>query len=218
MLDRPSLFLSMPNMGNSAIGAVGGAVGGLSSISSSAGRTNARPGNDASISEHDVLLGRGGETNSHVGNRAYRRIVFENQGEYLMAKKKEKTIIAKRIVSLVKSNGGRFLKKDDNQVWVDAGDAKAVSKTSQALREGLDVRNHRVREKKLFREDRSRPVRVVTGKVAGGGSGGGASGNEHDSQSLPDLRDEANARGASFPRYKPSVDKSAVKDAHVAAV
>jgi hypothetical protein len=149
------------------------------------------------ISEHDVLLGRGGETNAHVGNRAYRRIVFEHQSEYLSARKKEKAVIAKRIVDIVKANGGRFLRKDAMHVWTDAGDAKAIAKTSQALREGLDVRNQRVREKKLFREDHARSLRVVAGKVAAA-----AASYEHDSHSLPDLRDEGQSRGATAPPEK----------------
>jgi hypothetical protein len=137
--------------------------------------------------------------------------VFEHQGEYLSAKKKEKAVIAKRIVDIVKANGGRFLRKDASHVWVDAGDAKAVSKTSQALREGLDVRNQRVREKKLFREDLARSVRVVAGTVAAA--------TEHDSHSLPDLHDEGGngARGeaaaaAGTARYKhPAPDKRDIK-------
>jgi hypothetical protein len=140
--------------------------------------------------------------------------VFEHQGEYLSAKKKEKAVIAKRIVDIVKANGGRFLRKDASHVWVDAGDAKAVSKTSQALREGLDVRNQRVREKKLFREDLARSVRVVAGTVAPAAATGS---HEHDSHSLPDLRDEGgnSARGeaaAGTARYKhPAPDKRDIK-------
>jgi hypothetical protein len=186
----------------------------------------------STIVEHDVLLGRGGETNSHVGNRNFRRIVFEHQAEYLAARKKEKAIIARRIVDIIKSNGGRFLKKDANHFWVDAGLRKAVSKTSQALREGLDVRNHCVREKKIFKEDDARQLRVVMGKVAAptaASSSSPAAGSssivscEHDSQSLPDLDEEgikrsraakasaAAAAAATGRRPKPSLDKSELK-------
>jgi hypothetical protein len=188
----------------------------------------------STIVEHDVLLGRGGETNSHVGNRNFRRIVFEHQAEYLAARKKEKAIIARRIVDIIKSNGGRFLKKDANHFWVDAGLRKAVSKTSQALREGLDVRNHCVREKKIFKEDDARQLRVVMGKVASptaaSSSSPSAAGSssivscEHDSQSLPDLDEEgikrsraakasaaAAAAAATGRRPKPPLDKSELK-------
>lgn len=173
----------------------------------------------STIVEHDVLLGRGGETNSHVGNRHFRRIVFEHQAEYLAARKKEKAIIARRIVDIIKSNGGRFLKKDANHFWVDAGLRKAVSKTSQALREGLDVRNHCVREKKIFKEDDARQLRVVMGKVAAPTSPPGSSSivsYEHDAQSLPDLDEENIKRGgratvAAKPRPQPPLDKSELK-------
>ena len=175
----------------------------------------------STIVEHDVLLGRGGETNSHVGNRAFRRIVYEHQAEYLAARKKEKAIIARRIVDIIKSNGGRFLKKDANHFWVDAGLRKAVSKTSQALREGLDVRNHCVREKKIFKEDDARQLRVVMGKVAAPITPRGSSSIvscEHDSQSLPDLDEEgikrsraAKSAAAGPPRPQPPLDKSELK-------
>lgn len=87
----------------------------------------------------DVLCGRGGATNNHEGNRAFRSIVASHQREYLSAKKKEKAAIARRIVSIVQDNGGRFLRKNGS-TWEEVSDKKATEKTSQALREGLDVR------------------------------------------------------------------------------
>eukprot|EP00568_Trieres_chinensis_P002061 CAMPEP_0183309280 /NCGR_PEP_ID=MMETSP0160_2-20130417/24801_1 /TAXON_ID=2839 ORGANISM="Odontella Sinensis, Strain Grunow 1884" /NCGR_SAMPLE_ID=MMETSP0160_2 /ASSEMBLY_ACC=CAM_ASM_000250 /LENGTH=211 /DNA_ID=CAMNT_0025473283 /DNA_START=117 /DNA_END=753 /DNA_ORIENTATION=+ len=91
--------------------------------------------------ENDVLCGRGGATNNHEGNKRYRAIVADHQTEYLHAKKREKAGIARVIVGIVHSRGGRFLKKlsDGTDGWTDVGDKKATEKTSQALREGLDV-------------------------------------------------------------------------------
>mmetsp|Transcript_14763 Transcript_14763/g.21673 ORF Transcript_14763/g.21673 Transcript_14763/m.21673 type:complete len:547 (-) Transcript_14763:2894-4534(-) len=90
---------------------------------------------------NDVLCGRGGGTNSHEGNRRYRTIVNDRRPEYLCAKKREKAVIAQEIVCFVRQQGGRFLeKKDARGVWVDTGNEKAIKKTLQALREGLDVR------------------------------------------------------------------------------
>ena len=41
----------------------------------------------------------------------------------------------------MKENGGRFLKRDcSKNTWTEVSDRKATEKTSQALREGLDVR------------------------------------------------------------------------------
>eukprot|EP00586_Coscinodiscus_wailesii_P011149 CAMPEP_0172497426 /NCGR_PEP_ID=MMETSP1066-20121228/99719_1 /TAXON_ID=671091 /ORGANISM="Coscinodiscus wailesii, Strain CCMP2513" /LENGTH=121 /DNA_ID=CAMNT_0013270197 /DNA_START=217 /DNA_END=579 /DNA_ORIENTATION=- len=95
------------------------------------------------VSDDDVLCGRGGATNNHVGNRRFRQLVTSHQPTYLVARKREKKVIAREIVKIVRERGGRFLKKNDQvggSVWVDVGDDRAVEKTSQTLREGLDVR------------------------------------------------------------------------------
>ncbi len=93
-------------------------------------------------SENDVLCGRGGATNNHVGNKRFRMHVSENQPAYLQAKKRDKSLIAGAVVDKVRKQGGRFLRKIDERGngWVEVGDKKAIEKTSQALREGLDVR------------------------------------------------------------------------------
>merc|ERR1712241_1331538 len=70
--------------------------------------------NSNAITPNDVLCGRGGLTNSHVGNKTFRKVVDEYQQEYLKARKKEKKEIAKRIVSRIHENGGRFLKKSSS--------------------------------------------------------------------------------------------------------
>ena len=91
------------------------------------------------ISQHDVLLGRGGGTNRHQGNIDFRDLVSSRQPAYVQAKKLDKTLIAKSIVANIRENNGRFLKKEKG-AWVDVGDRKATEKTSQALREGLSGR------------------------------------------------------------------------------
>lgn len=49
--------------------------------------------------------------------------------------------MARTIVLIIRKRGGRFLKKDDETGELyEVGDSKAEAKTSQALREGLDVR------------------------------------------------------------------------------
>lgn len=94
---------------------------------------------DANITENDVLFGRGGGTNRHVGNIYFRDLVSEHQPAYVQARKRDKTRIAKSIVAQVRSRNGRFLRKEDGK-WIDVGDKKAAEKTSQALREGLSGR------------------------------------------------------------------------------
>jgi hypothetical protein len=93
------------------------------------------------IRENDVLLGRGGQTNKHEGNKRYRTMVTDHQNEYLQARKKDKVLIARRIVAIVRQHDGRFLKTNNFGVWEQVADKRAQEKTSQALREGLDVRN-----------------------------------------------------------------------------
>ena len=63
------------------------------------------------IGENDVLCGRGGATNNHPGNKKFRAIVADHMSEYLAAKKKDKIVIARRIVAQIRANGGRFLKR-----------------------------------------------------------------------------------------------------------
>lgn len=101
------------------------------------------------INDYDVLLGRGGATNNHPGNKHFRDQVSEHRKEYLTARKKEKIGIARRIVAIIQSNGGRFLKRTPTDDWVEVDDKRAQEKTSQALREGLDVRNKKVRPAKF---------------------------------------------------------------------
>lgn len=127
----------------------------------------------AAIQPKDVLFGRGGATNQHVGNQVFRDLVAEQMPAYLSARKKDKVEISYRIVAAIKHDGGRFLKCcPDGISWVEVSDKRAREKTSQALREGLDVRHRTFRTDKRPRQDsksnennpRTRP-RVVTGVV-----------------------------------------------------
>lgn len=102
------------------------------------------------LGPNDVIFGRGGASNNHVGNRRYRALVAERQPEYVNARKRDKAEIAREIVRTVTGVwGGLFLRKLDADEagpggavnrWVDVGENRAREKTSQALREGLEVR------------------------------------------------------------------------------
>lgn len=95
----------------------------------------------SNVNNNDVLCGRGGGTNTQIGNRRFRSLVQEFQPTYLLCRRKEKPLIARTIVLIIRNRGGRFLKKDEgNGMLFEVGDEKAEAKTSQALREGLDVR------------------------------------------------------------------------------
>jgi hypothetical protein len=105
------------------------------------------------INPNDVLCGRGGLTNSHAGNKRFRDVVAEYQLEYLKARKNDKKGIARKIVSHIGDNGGRFLQRGtSSNVWSIASEKRALEKTSQALREGLDVRHKALRPRKLVRK------------------------------------------------------------------
>jgi hypothetical protein len=86
----------------------------------------------------DVLCGRGGESNHHPGNQAYRKLVKAFQPLYIASKRRYKPKISECIVYTIRSYGGRFLRRADprRSIFDDVGNTKAREKTSQALREG----------------------------------------------------------------------------------
>lgn len=146
------------------------------------------------VTDGDVLLGRGGATNNHVGNRNFRNIVAEHQQEYLEAKKTEKAMISKRIVRTVRQQGGRFLRRDEkSNRWIDVGDKKSIEKTSQALREGLDVRARQMEKStkhtapKLDSTDKKRR-RIV--KIHTSESLSTVISKSEESNTMPDLDEE----------------------------
>lgn len=90
------------------------------------------------ITDKDVLLGRGGYSHHHPGNRSYRKLILENQKIYKRLENNEKTALSRKIVDNVKESGGRFLKRDDDapeQMYYIVHDVTARLKVSQALRE-----------------------------------------------------------------------------------
>mmetsp|Transcript_5754 Transcript_5754/g.14377 ORF Transcript_5754/g.14377 Transcript_5754/m.14377 type:complete len:528 (+) Transcript_5754:156-1739(+) len=95
---------------------------------------------------NDVLCGRGGRINSHAGNVQFRDIIHSKKKAYLAptTKKLEKAHIAAAIVNDIRTMNppGRFLKEEKGTgMWYDIGDAKAIKKTGQALREDApDIR------------------------------------------------------------------------------
>jgi len=89
---------------------------------------------------NDVLCGRGGRIHSHAGNVQFRDTIHSRKKEYLAptTKKLEKAHIAAGIVNDIRTMNppGRFLKEEKGaRMWYDIGDAKAIMKTGQALRE-----------------------------------------------------------------------------------
>ncbi len=87
------------------------------------------------------MCGRGGGSNNHPGNESFRELVNEVKVPYVNCPKREKPLIARRIVEAVRNQTppGRFLCKDSKGLWNDIGDGRAREKTSQALREGAPI-------------------------------------------------------------------------------
>ena len=83
----------------------------------------------------DVLLGRGGKSNHHPGNKKYRDEVGNLQQWYKASQKNEKTDLSQCLVNYVHSYGGRFLKADTSGKWYIVTNLVARRKASQALRE-----------------------------------------------------------------------------------
>lgn len=86
--------------------------------------------------EYDVLCGRGGLINKHVGNVVYRKVVEHNKSYYQSVHKKHRILVSQSIVQSISKFGGRFLiHGTKSKSWIEIGYKKAVQKTSQALRE-----------------------------------------------------------------------------------
>ena len=116
------------------------------------------------IHASDVLLGRGGQTNSNPGNIKFRDLVSKYRMAYCTAPKGDKGALARYLCNYVRSKGGRFLRKEEsNGNWYEVGDEKAVMKCGQALREGTAA--------------------LIRKAVAGGSSGGGGGGASSDDAS-----------------------------------
>jgi len=89
---------------------------------------------------HDCLMGRGGGTNHHPGNKRYRAITEAKKPKYLASKRLDKPLVAMEVINewRVLNPMGRFLKQNqETKLWYDVGDRKAREKTSQALREKI---------------------------------------------------------------------------------
>lgn len=94
-------------------------------------------GEEIQVSHQDVLFGRGGLTNRHIGNLRYRDVIALHRADYVRASKVEKPSVARRIVKAIRTgrNPGRFLRRGDDGKWHEVSDKEAAWKASQALRE-----------------------------------------------------------------------------------
>jgi hypothetical protein len=115
------------------------------SDASSHRRESASANNISHPGPNDVMLGRGGESNAHIGNKKYRYIIENLKLKYSHASRGEKSAISRAIVALWRNLDppGRFLLKQkgrendtNGQIvpsWYDVDDDIARTKTSQAI-------------------------------------------------------------------------------------
>ena len=87
--------------------------------------------------ENDVLLGRGGRSGNHPGNKKYLALKDKMQKQYMKANKNEKKDISQELVNIVNHTWhGRFLRMDAaTKQWFEIDNESARKKCSQALRE-----------------------------------------------------------------------------------
>lgn len=96
---------------------------------------------DITVTDNDVLLGRGGMTNKHPGNEKFRKLVKEAIPMYMdCTTKADKKNISELVVQDIKDRGGRFLKDASGNtksphIWIVVNQEEARKKASQALRE-----------------------------------------------------------------------------------
>ncbi|CAJ1951916.1 unnamed protein product [Cylindrotheca closterium] len=96
----------------------------------------------ANPTETDILMGRGGKSNHHPGNKRYREEILNFKNTYSqLTCKEEKTGLSRHVVDYVHKYNGRFLALDKTikpSRWYEITDAVARRKVSQALREDGD--------------------------------------------------------------------------------
>ena len=90
---------------------------------------------------NDVLLGRGKPIQDHSGNIRLRKLVDFHRARYLKARREAKSNIAEEIVQSMKDgekgdgeNACRFLRRFEEEYWIEVSDNIARDKVSHALR------------------------------------------------------------------------------------
>jgi len=95
-----------------------------------------KSGSGCEPTDLDVLMGRGGLTNHHYGNKLYREEADKLREWYVACTKREKYHVSELLVKYIQSYGGRFLEYDEaSGNWYEAAPNRARKKASQGLRE-----------------------------------------------------------------------------------
>lgn len=96
------------------------------------------------IRPSDVLCGRSKASFNHVGNRRFRSIVTASLEEYNEASSKwAKSMVAAKLVGVISSEGGRFLKqkKGNEDDWYELSAQEAKAKVSHAIRDAIAAKD-----------------------------------------------------------------------------
>lgn len=111
--------------------------------------------NSISPKPHDVICGRGGLSNNHVGNNEFRAAVLKSKRLYAKCPKYHKAAVARAIVLAVQNRipQGRFIERKSEGKWVVVSMDKAIEKTSQALREKTRDEPNRVQSAEEIEEE-----------------------------------------------------------------
>ena len=112
------------------------------------------------ITQHDVLLGRGGKSNHHPGNKRYREEVENFRPLYAqLVTDEEKTSMSQALVDVMEQMGGRFLEEDKAKDssgktvslgWYVVPNIVARRKASQALREDSDPEKRKAKRARFL--------------------------------------------------------------------
>ena len=94
--------------------------------------------------KNDILMGRGGTNNKHIGNQKFRKLAESKLIQYSTCSRKKKPTIYRGLVMEVFSMKppGRFLKKDKKTgQWIRVGLDNALDKASRTLRDAVAAYN-----------------------------------------------------------------------------
>ncbi|CAB9510724.1 expressed unknown protein [Seminavis robusta] len=92
------------------------------------------------VHDNDILMGRGGKNNMHIGNEKLRQLARAKASKYIKADKREKSLMSLDLVAQVHAMtpAGRFLKRDPVSMnWQLVPSELAREKASQCLRDAV---------------------------------------------------------------------------------
>lgn len=105
-------------------------------------------------SSSDVLFGRGKTYQFHPGNLKFNEDLEKHVDRYFAAKRQDKMDVAGDIVLTMKRDGTRFLRQDENGLWLEVDNATAADKVSHGFRNRKAMKKAETEKKKL-REKRN---------------------------------------------------------------